>query len=116
MNIKIVKEVFLRAGRTSGLVCAFAISTCLVQPAVAANKAKITKAEMLAVSCAGCHGTDGKSPGSIPPISGRSAAFIEEKLRGFRDDSHPSTVMGRHARGYTDDEIRLIANYFANIK
>lgn len=69
---------------------------------------------MLGASCAGCHGTDGRSPGSIPPIHGRSAEFIRTSLEEFRSGKRPSTVMGRHAKGYTDEEITLIAEYFAN--
>lgn len=77
------------------------------------SAADITRGAMLANSCAGCHGTDGKSPGSIPAIAGKTPLFIEEAMKGFRDGSRPSTVMGRHARGYTDEEIKLIADFFS---
>ena len=72
-----------------------------------------TRGAVLSASCAGCHGTDGRSPGSIPPIYGRSAEFIRTSLEEFRSGKRPSTVMGRHAKGYTDEEIALIAEYFA---
>lgn len=71
---------------------------------------------MLSASCAGCHGTDGHSPGSIPDISGKSAEFIRVSLEDFRSGNRPSTVMGRHAKGYTDEEILLIAEYFGQRK
>ena len=74
---------------------------------------EISRATMLSVSCAGCHGTDGKSPGSIPSIGGKSSDFIATALRQFSTGEWPSTVMGRHATGYTDEEIQLIADYFA---
>ena len=35
-------------------------------------------------------------------------------MNDFRSGNRPSTVMGRHAKGYTDEEISLIAEYFAN--
>ena len=76
----------------------------------------VSQSAMLANSCAGCHGTDGNSPGSIPSIAGKSPAFIEEALKGFRDGSRESTVMGRHAKGYSDKEIGLIAEFFSNSK
>ena len=38
------------------------------------------RAFMLASSCAACHGTDGNSPGVIPPLQGKSAKFIETAL------------------------------------
>lgn len=86
-----------------GLIAA---STALAEPP--------SRGAMLSGSCAGCHGTDGRSPGSIPPIHGRSAESIRESLQDFRSGKRPSTVMGRHAKGYTDEEIALIAEYLAN--
>ena len=77
---------------------------------------KITQGMMLSNSCAACHGTDGKSPGAIPSINGKSASFLSQVLKEFRDGKRPSTVMGRHAKGYSDEEIDIIANHFANIE
>jgi sulfide dehydrogenase cytochrome subunit len=71
---------------------------------------------MLSASCAGCHGTDGHSPGSIPDISEKSADFIRTSLMEFKSGQRPSTVMGRQAKGYTDEEIQLIAKYFEQQK
>lgn len=84
--------------------------------AVPGQGAELTRGAMLSVSCAGCHGTDGQSPGSIPSISGKSANFIETALKEFRSGKRASTMMGRHAKGYTDEEIGLIAAYFASPK
>jgi len=77
---------------------------------------ELTEGAMLSNSCAACHGTDGNSPGAIPSIKGKSASFITQALKEFRDDKRPSTVMGRHAKGYSDEEIQLIANHFAKLK
>ena len=78
--------------------------------------AEITQGAMLSNSCAACHGTDGRSPGAIPSIHGKSSQFISLALKEFRDGTRPSTVMERHAKGYTDEEIRLIAEHFAGLK
>jgi sulfide dehydrogenase cytochrome subunit len=77
---------------------------------------ELTRGAMLSASCEGCHGTNGHSPGSIPDISGKSAEFIRISMEEFRSGVRASTVMARHAKGYTDDEILLIAEYFANRK
>ena len=74
---------------------------------------EISRATLLSISCAGCHGTDGYSPGSIPVIGGKSSDFIATALTEFRNGERTGTVMGRHATGYTDEEILLIADYFA---
>ena len=77
---------------------------------------EINQGTMLANSCAACHGTDGNSPGAIPSIHGKSAEFIASSLKEFRSGERNSTVMGRHAAGYTDQEIQLIADYFAGLQ
>ena len=74
---------------------------------------EVTRGVMLSNSCAACHGTDGKSPGAIPSISGKSAQFLAQALHDFQQGTRPATVMGRHATGYSDEEIRLIADYFS---
>jgi len=81
---------------------------------VQAEVLELTRGAMLGNSCAGCHGTDGNSPGAIPSIGGKSPDFIETALREFRDGKRPGTVMARHASGYTDEEIRLIAEFFSS--
>ena len=70
----------------------------------------------LALSCAACHGTDGKSPGAIPTIDGRSVKEMKEALLGFKSVARPATVMNRLAKGYTDQEIDELAEYFSKIK
>ncbi len=70
---------------------------------------------VLSLSCSSCHGTDGKSVGIIPSISGRSTEYIETAMKAFKSGARYSTVMSRHAKGYTDEEIRLIAEYFGNV-
>jgi len=93
-----------------------AIFTALIVFPAVIKAEGISQGAMLANSCAGCHGTDGKSPGSIPSIAGKTPQFIQEALMGFRDGSRPSTVMGRHANGYSDEEIKLIADFFSTSK
>ena len=78
-----------------------------------AMAAGVSQGAMLSNSCAGCHGTRGRSPGAIPSINGKTAQFISQALMDFRAGRRPATVMGRHAKGYSDEEIRLIADHFA---
>jgi len=74
-------------------------------PALAQNASP----QLLTVSCSGCHGPAGRSPGAMPSIYGRTSASIAEALRDFRDGKRPSTVMVRFAKGYTDAEIDAVA-------
>ncbi|MGE5153582.1 MAG: c-type cytochrome [Bdellovibrio bacteriovorus] len=71
-------------------------------------------ARMLAETCAGCHGTDGASQGpASPTLAGMNGEYFTELMKGFRDGSVYSTIMGRLAKGYTDEEIGLMASFFA---
>ncbi len=73
------------------------------------------RGEILALSCASCHGTDGKSTGILPGFYGKSASYLKTVLMEYKNDERYSTVMGRHAKGYTDEEIDLIAEYFGSL-
>ncbi|MEJ2693982.1 MAG: cytochrome c4 [Candidatus Thiodiazotropha sp.] len=71
-------------------------------------------ASMLASTCSGCHGTHGASAGpATPSIGGISAVYFEEIMQGFKSGEIPSTIMGRIAQGYSDDEIKAIGEYFS---
>lgn len=78
------------------------------------------QARVWAATCAACHGTDGRgnlaAPGTaIPPI-GRDAEASYRALLEFKNGQRPAaTVMHQHAKGYTDDELRRIAQYFASL-
>lgn len=77
---------------------------------------ELSRSAMLSASCEGCHGTRGRSPGAIPTIAGKSVEYLREALEGFRSDEKQATVMDRHMKGYNDEEIRLISEYFSKQK
>lgn len=66
-----------------------------------------------AVSCSGCHAASPKLDIPVPPIRGRDPAAIAAAMQDFRSGARPSTVMGRVAKGFSDDEIRAIAAWLA---
>ncbi len=97
----------------AGLGLAFAIT-----PAAAGKKELVmgASARMLANTCAGCHGPDGASGGpATPTISGFSHEYFVEVMEGFASGEVPSTIMGRIAKGYTKEEIKLLADYFSRL-
>jgi glyoxylase-like metal-dependent hydrolase (beta-lactamase superfamily II) len=68
---------------------------------------------MLAANCANCHGTTGRASGPMPSLAGVNKAYFIEQMRQFRDGKRPATVMHQLAKGYSDDEIALLAEFFA---
>lgn len=85
-------------------------------PLTAVQADKLSRGAILSASCEGCHGMEGRSPGAIPAIAGKSRDYLVETLKRFGSGEGQATVMGRHASGYTEDEIRLIADYFSKQK
>jgi len=71
-------------------------------------------ASMLANTCAGCHGTGGNSVGpASPTIAGKSATYINDVMAAYKSGERHSTIMNRIAKGYTEEEIALMADYYA---
>jgi sulfide dehydrogenase cytochrome subunit len=65
-----------------------------------------------AASCSGCHPASEKVTTPIPRLIGRNPADIVSAMQAFRSGSRPSTVMDRIAKGFTDDEMRAIADWY----
>ncbi|MBI4753975.1 MAG: cytochrome c4 [Betaproteobacteria bacterium] len=71
--------------------------------------------KMLGDTCAGCHGLKGASAGlSMPTIAGMPADFIVLSMREYREGKRGSTIMGRIAKGYTDEDFEAMARYFSS--
>ena len=64
-----------------------------------------------AASCSGCHASDTKTETSVPRLAGRNAEDIVAAMAAFRAGQKPATVMDRIAKGFTDAEIRAIADW-----
>ena len=66
-----------------------------------------------ASSCSGCHAPAAAAGATVPPISGRPAAETARLMREFKSGARPATVMGRIAKGFSEDEIQAIAVWLA---
>ena len=70
-------------------------------------------ARSLAATCAACHGTNGVSVGEVSSLAGRSKDDVVRRMQDFKGGRLPGTVMPQLAKGYTDEQIDLVAGWFA---
>jgi sulfide dehydrogenase cytochrome subunit len=66
-----------------------------------------------ASSCTGCHAGKRIPDSVIPRIAGRKATDIVQFMREYRSGAWPSSVMGRIAKGFDDQQTDSIAAWFA---
>jgi sulfide dehydrogenase cytochrome subunit len=62
-----------------------------------------------AASCTGCH----LAGGGIGALQGRPAEDIVAEMEAFRSGARPSTVMNRIVKGFSPDEVKALAAWFA---
>jgi len=81
-----------------------------------ASPSSATPFPYFVANCFNCHGTEGKNASAIPSISGRDKAVIEEQLKAYKAGTRQATIMHQLAKGYTDEEIAVLADYFSRQK
>lgn len=94
--------------KTLGL--AFALGPALAQ---AQGFDPQLQARSLAATCANCHGTNGQARGDMKPLAGMPAEKMLAALADFKSGAQPATVMHQIAKGYTEEQLKLVASYFA---
>ena len=70
-------------------------------------------ARNLAATCANCHGTNGNAQGDMKSLAGVPAEKILALLADYRSGAQPATIMHQIVKGYTEDQLKLVAGYYA---
>ena len=83
----------------------------LVAPLAHAQDANLGR--NLAATCSNCHGTNGKARGEVKPLAGMPAGKLVATLADFKSGAQTATIMHQIAKGYSDEQVKLIAAYFA---
>lgn len=89
---------------------------CAASLTYAADSYDPIKGEMLSLSCASCHGTNGKSVGITPVIAGMEKITLYNKLLDYKYGRTEGTIMQKHAKGFSDEELKEVATYFSKVK
>src|SRR3954464_7420997 len=74
--------------------------------------------EQRVVACAACHGKQGeglKANEYYPRIAGKPAGYLYNQLVNFRDRRRHSPVMNYMVAYLSDEYLREIAQYYANL-
>lgn len=80
-----------------------------IQPVHAQNP----RGAQLAATCANCHGTNGVARGEMKPLAGMPAEKLLAAINDYRNGNQPATIMHQIAKGYTEEQLKLIAAFFA---
>jgi len=72
----------------------------------------------LAATCANCHGTAGKAQkdATVPGLAGLKAEYIVEQMQAFKSGARTATIMHQIAKGFNDEQVKQLADYFASQK
>lgn len=81
-----------------GAISMFAVETCLAE----------LDARAIALNCHNCHSAESTQ---IPSLTSLSSEQIDRMLLDYKYDKTPATLMPRIAKGYSDEELKAVADY-----
>ena len=115
-----VNDAFGTAHRAEGTTHGIAKHAAIAcaGPLMAASESKpafkpdAAKGQTLAAPCLACHTADGtRGTPANPILQGQHPEYIVKQLTEFKAGQRPAaSVMHQHAKGYSDDELRRIAD------
>jgi sulfide dehydrogenase cytochrome subunit len=70
----------------------------------------------LAANCANCHGTAGQATSALPGLAGMPREGFIQAMKDYREGRRNPTIMHQLAKGYSDEQIALMAEFFARQK
>lgn len=97
-----LKSTFVRLALAAGLMASATVAGAATEDD-----------RLLASQCLGCHAADPNGTGGFERLNGESAAEIVDELTEMRVSSKELDIMHMQARGYTDDQIQRLAQWFA---
>ena len=81
------------------------------------NNAPEGKVPPAAAVCVACHGENGVGiTGQYPTLAGQHEDYIERALHDYRKGGRKNAIMGTFANQVKEEDIRVIARYYAQQK
>ncbi len=104
------------AAAAATLAAGFAVAQQPAPPAFAPSNLTPAGVRSLAANCAACHGFQGHpAKGSdLAGLAGKPRSELLMALTQFKEGKKPATVMHQLAKGYSEQEIAALADYFSN--
>jgi cytochrome c553 len=70
-----------------------------------------------AATCTACHGERGISPNPLwPNLAAQKPAYLEKQIKEFKDGTRIDPLMSPVSKMLSDDEVKELSEYFANLK
>ena len=67
----------------------------------------------LAATCTTCHGKNATGTGTL---EGMPKDQLLQTMKAFKSGARPATLMHQLSKGYTDQQVEMIAEYFSQQK
>jgi cytochrome c553 len=97
------------------ILLAAILVACVSSPLANHASAQSHPGRLLASNCFQCHGTNGRAVDGIDSLAGKSARDIYHELVEMSSKPANTNIMHVQARGYTDAQMRLIADYLSQL-
>ncbi|MEA3291308.1 MAG: c-type cytochrome [Pseudomonadota bacterium] len=75
----------------------------------------VTRGMLIGALCETCHGPEGEGVPGVPELAGMEVEDMMDTMKDFATGEEETTIMDRHAEGYTEEEIRDVAEYFTDL-
>ncbi|MGB5707671.1 MAG: c-type cytochrome [Arenicellales bacterium] len=98
------KKIYRRLSQI-GLALTFTLSN--------AHDSNADDSRIWASQCFQCHGTNGYPVGDMDEIGGKDPNSLYEGLIEMKYRGKTEGIMDLHARGYSDEQLRAIAEYIS---
>ena len=117
--------LFFRLAAPAFIATAIAVAPLHAVEAAGGDSPQVL-GRLLGSACTGCHAGTLRAPqaiaaapasnaGTLASLAGRDREALRAALAALRSGERPSSVMQQLLRGYSDEELDVIAAYFASV-